>query len=322
MSIVDLESSLDLPALLEHWDVEVDSLRQSSRNEWRCNCFIHQGDGDTALSIKLVNGRLWLRCYSHNCFNGTLVDYAMQYKKMAFAQILNDYRNFQHSVKQVTNKTIKLTDYTVKFLPPNIMDRYVPSIHTDWIKLGLDRDVLLRVFMTRFCDDPNDLFYGYIVYPIRDKLGRIRSIQGRRTKVSPHTSKYMFLPDYPAKDLLFGLYEQQQIIRNSRYVVVTESPKSVMRGFQLGIPTIGLMGIQWTDAQAKMIAALNKRTILVADNDEPDQKGVSPGIDGMTGLHYYLKKYVNVEMKISPNQGTDIGDYCTVDEWKSIIGVI
>lgn len=310
MDISTLESNLDVDELLQHWGVDTCDLREVGHMSWRSSCFIHGGTGDSALSIKYVKGRWWLTCFSHNCFNGSLVDYGLSLGK-SFAEIVRDYEMWQGESRRRVRRTQYNSEQST--LPDNVMDRYEPSIHKSYIDLGFDRDILRSVFDMRYCNDVNDTLFGRVVYPVRTKYGTVKSIQGRRTAVcGDGAAKYMFLPQTFAKDILYGQYEMKRLIKSSRYVVVAESPKSVMRGYHLNIPTLGLMGIRYTPQQVKQIAAYGKRIILIADND-------TPGIDGMVELQRELSRYVPVDMRICPDNDADISDYRSRDEWMAII---
>lgn len=312
MDISTLELDLDLVELLDHWGVDTYDLHEIGNMSWRSSCFIHLGDNDSSLSIKYVKGRYWMQCYSHNCFNSSLVDYGLSIGK-SFTDVIRDYEMCQGKVKRSRN-AMSNTAAQQLTLPDNVMDRYENAIHKSYIDLGFDRDILLTVFSVRYCNDINDPMFARVVYPIRDKFGTVKSIQGRRTSACGEgAAKYMFMPQTFAKDILYGQYEMKQLIRSSRYIVVTESPKSVMRGYQLGIATLGLMGIRYTPQQVKQLASYGKKLILIADND-------TPGIDGMVELERELSRYVPVEFRICPDDGADISDYRSRDEWMKIIG--
>ncbi len=314
ITVQQLEHNLNLPLLLEVWGLDISTLHQASQIEWRSHCFIHGGDGDSALSIRFVHDRIYLSCYSHGCFHGSLVQYGLKMGK-TYSQIIEDYILCQGipNKKKYNHKDIQI--YNSSILPSDIMNKYIPSIHLDYIKLGYNRDVLRNIFDVRYDNNPNSPLYGRVVYPIRDKMGNIRSIQGRKTEASPKSSpKYLFLPGYNVKNFLFGAYEMRNIIPLHSYIVVVESPKSVMRGYQLGFPVLSLLGIQYKKQQVESLASYGKRLILVADNDES-----MVGIRGMEKLSYDLNIYVPTRVSIVPDIGKDISDYLTADEWYNIL---
>ncbi|EPZ47764.1 hypothetical protein [Alicyclobacillus acidoterrestris] len=321
MAIVsELEQQLDVISVLEHWGIDTSYIRQIGAGEYRSPCFIHGGDGQTALSLKMNNGRWYVACFSHGCFKGTLFDWAITTGRTP-RQILDDYKMCQLDTVPLHRHRTRRTHTQgsqkggAVFLPDNTMEQFEIGIHRDLIDLGYDRDMLTNVFDVRYCADAEHVLYGRIVYPIRDKLENIRTIQGRRTNALPHdAAKYMFHPGYNAKDILYGQYEMREMIRKSRYIVVAESPKSAWRGYQLGIPTLALMGIRWTDAQVKQIAAYGKRVVLVADNDD-----THVGVNGMRELRDALSRYVAVELRVCPHVGADISDYRIREQWDYII---
>jgi hypothetical protein len=318
-TIAELEQNLDVPTLLDMWGVDTSGMWQVSRDEWRSPCFIHGGDGHTALSIKRCGGRWYVRCFSHDCFRGTLVDYGLTTGR-TFQQILSDYEVAQSgcgttSLKRPPANQCRQDSVGSNVLPPHVMEQFEPSIHVNLIRDGYDGEMLRDVFDVRFCADPCHQLYGRIVYPVRDKFGRIVSIQGRRTKTCGlGAEKYQFLAGHPAKHILYGAWEQRERIRRSRYIVVAESPKSVWRGYQLGFPVLALMGIRFTDQQVRAIAAYGRRVILAADADQP-------GINGMVELERELRRYVDVRVVVCPDDRADISDYKQRDEWMRILGV-
>lgn len=313
MNVSDLELQLDIPSLLEHYDIDTYTLRQVSQHEYRCACFIHGSDNDTSMQIKLSNGRWYVKCYSHNCFSGTLMD-ALMLSGRTFREVVGTYEVYQGVTKRPPQQQYKRHDEIV-YLDDNYMDRYERAIHKDLIDDGYDRNQLLNVWSVRYCNDPNDTMYRRYVWPIRDRHGRIVSSQGRIPRqYESDEPKYLFNGNASVKWLIYGAYEQQERIRRSTYLIVTEGAKGVWRGYQLGVATVGLLGIRYTQEQVKRLAAMGKRMILVADND-------TPGIDGMHELASELQRYVKVDVRVCPIPGSDISDFHTRDKWRSILGV-
>jgi hypothetical protein len=311
-SISELELNLDLIELLEHWDVNTCDLHQVGNMSWRSSCWIHGGDGADNLSIRYYNGRWWLYCFSHQCFSGTLVDYGLSIGK-TITDIVHDYEMCQGATQRKWNRQREESRSCV--LPDNILDKYERAVHIDLIRLGFDRDTLLNVWDVRFCADPTDIFYNRYLWPIRSKIGEIVTLQARCIEGYEQVEcKYRFFPGHSAKHVLYGAYEQRERIAKSPYVVVAEGAKAVWRGYDLGIPTLGLLGIRYTEQQVRLLASYNKRLILVADADEP-------GISGMNELANELRRYVPVEVRVCPLAGTDISDYMTRDEWMRILEV-
>jgi hypothetical protein len=315
LSVSDLEQNLDVVSLLEHWGFDTCDMRQVSSNEWRSACFLHMGDNSTSLSVRLHNGRWYVYCYSHGCFNGTLVDLGLS-RGRTFRDILSDYAVCQgEPTKRPTRKCARDTCDANATLPSDVMERYEPSIHRNLIELGYSRNILRDVFDVRFCCDPNDPMYGRIVYAIRTRTGDIVSIQGRRTRAcGDGAAKYMFLGGYSAKHHVYGVWEWRDRLKRVPYVVVAESPKSTWRGYQLNIPTLATMGVRFTPQQVKVIASIGKPVVCIADNDEHNV-----GWNGMRELAYALKQYVPVRLGMAPNVGCDIADYRARDEWIRII---
>jgi hypothetical protein len=310
-----LESGLDVIALLDTWGFDTCDTYQVSSVEYRSACFIHQGDNTSSLSLRFHKGRWFVQCYSHGCFNGTLVDLGITRGK-TFRDIMSDYEACQgeSSTKRPVRKCTR-SDGDVNVLPDNTMDKYEPSIHRNLIELGYERDILRDTFDVRYCSDPYESMFGRIVYGVRDRVGNMVSVQGRRTRACGEgASKYIFLGGTSAKHHVYGVWEWRHRIRRAPYIVVAESPKSVWRGWQVGIPTLATMGIRFTAEQVRILASLGRPLVLIADHDASNV-----GYDGMRELAYALRQYVPVRLGMVGDVGMDVSDYRTRDEWMAII---
>lgn len=75
--------------------------------------------------------------------------------------------------------------------------------------------------------------YGRITFPIRDQSGKMLSISGRLVLKLNGVPKYDHYP-FPARRILFGLYQNKEDIRKMNRAVVTEGQIDVITAWQAG----------------------------------------------------------------------------------------
>ncbi len=137
-----------------------------------------------------------------------------------------------------------------------------------------------------------DRFRGRLMFPIKDRLGRLVGFSGR--VLDDSLPKYMNSPESPLfkkSELLYGLDLARRHIRDSGEVVVVEGYTDVIALHQVGIENaVAALGATLTPEQAEALARLDARTVYLAfDADEAGQKAVLSGLDQAVGRRLMVK---------------------------------
>lgn len=122
--------------------------------------------------------------------------------------------------------------------------------------------------------EPYDRFRGRLMFPIRDRRGRVIAFSGRI--LGAGEPKYLNSPDTPLFDkgrTLFNLDKAAPASRQSRRVVVVEGQMDVIALAQAGIgEAVAPLGTALTEAQLELLWRLSPTPILCFDGDSAGRK--------------------------------------------------
>lgn len=151
------------------------------------------------------------------------------------------------------------------------LEAYERCVSMLWIKDGIGALTQMK-FGIGYSHD----MYGHdrITIPIRDELGQLCGVIGRLNKdnVDSNEAKYLSLIPVNRSKVLFGFYENYNDIVEAREMLIVESEKSVMKGFELknkkNCVAVGKHSI--SPRQAKLIkSTFCNRVIIAFDEDVP-----------------------------------------------------
>lgn len=131
----------------------------------------------------------------------------------------------------------------------------------------------LQVVKTGSKSKPFDRFRDRIMFPVRDLSGAVAGFGGRVLKDVPDSvqPKYLNSPEGPCfqkRDLLYGLFEAQDAIKQEGIAFVVEGFMDVLSMSQAGIlPTVATMGTAFTSEHALSLLSLTSRIIFCFDGD-------------------------------------------------------
>lgn len=119
-----------------------------------------------------------------------------------------------------------------------------------------------------------DRFRDRIIFPIRDKRGRVIGFGGR--VLSQSEPKYLNSPEtvlFHKNKELYGLYEVCQINRQPNYIIVVEGYMDVLALFQAEIPySVATLGTATSSDQILRLLSLTQEVIFCFDGDEAGKK--------------------------------------------------
>lgn len=304
-----MHSDIDLHELIQSIDI-VDYISQyvelESKNGeyWGLSPF--KDENTPSFSVRRENG-FWYdfssgksgNLYSFikeyfNCQNREVIDKIVEFANGRISENCNCNSKSMHATKvckkysKQNNKKQKKSKSEAIILPEDYMSRY--ELNEDelavWEDEGISKESMKR-FNVKY-----DPFANRIVYPIRNIYGEIVNIGGR-TLCENYKEKnlrkytYYFPWGENGMDLIYGLYENLEYIREAKEVVIFEGCKSVLMSDTWKIKNTGaLLTSHLNPNQMKILARLGVRVIFGLDEDVDVRKDKNIN---------RLKKYVPCE---------------------------
>jgi DNA primase len=117
-------------------------------------------------------------------------------------------------------------------------------------------------------------FAGRVMFPIRNLTGNVAGFAGRT--IADQTPKYLNSPEtdiFRKGEMLFGLFEARQAIRESGRVVVVEGYLDVVSLAQAGIrEVVATMGTALTGAQLQLLRRFTDEVLVCFDGDDAGRR--------------------------------------------------
>lgn len=156
---------------------------------------------------------------------------------------------------------------------------YAPAAWDNLLKIFKDTDTLLATgLLVKKSKGKGsyDRFRDRIIFPIRDKRGRVIGFGGRVLTQSPSEAKYLNSPEtilfHKGKEL-YGLYE---VCHNSppfNYIIVVEGYMDVLALFQADIPcAVATLGTATSSDQILRLFSIKQEIIFCFDGDTAGRK--------------------------------------------------
>lgn len=128
-----------------------------------------------------------------------------------------------------------------------------------------------------------DRFRARVMFPITNHVGKIVGFGGRILGNKDKEAKYINSPEtaiYQKSQVLFGLFQGRNAIREQNLCILTEGYMDVIALFQSGIQnTVASSGTSLTEEQSRLIKRFAKNVLLVYDGDSPGVKAALRAID-------------------------------------------
>jgi DNA primase len=153
-----------------------------------------------------------------------------------------------------------------------------------------------------------DRFRGRVMFPIHNLSGRVIAFGARLLKTNPEVSQPKYLnspetPIYHKSDVLYGIYQAKQQIRQDDNCYLVEGYTDVISLYQAGIQNaVASSGTSLTTEQIKLIARYTKNVTVLFDGDPAGLKASFRGIDMI------LEGGLNVKAVVLP-EGEDPDSY-------------
>jgi hypothetical protein len=181
-------------------------------------------------------------------------------------------------------------------VPQYALDRGL-SIETckAW-QLGYDKE---------FKDSVSKLKRPRLVFPIRRKDGKLIGLIGRAIDEQKHEKYYNYW-HFQKSNYLYGLDRIEKYDR----VIAVEGLLDVLKWWEYGLPVVGLMGSQPSEAQAKLLLGF-EMVYLAFDADEAGAKGTK-------WLMRRLRDRVPLYRVRFPEGKKDPGEMTKDEAWESV----
>ena len=140
----------------------------------------------------------------------------------------------------------------------------IKSITVDWLKECIVYKAIEK-FDIRLSNDNSQ-----ILIPIKNMNGEIIGINRRTTRTAEEIKligipKYQLTSGFNKSNYIYGLYENENSIKEKEYCVIFEGCKSVLqRATMQDNTSLALLGHSISDKQAEIIASLNLNEIVIA----------------------------------------------------------
>ena len=151
-----------------------------------------------------------------------------------------------------------------------------------------------------------DRFRGRVMFPIHNIGGRVVAFGARTLKRDDKMAKYLNSPEsdiYHKSDVLFGLFQARQAIRNEDVCYLAEGYLDVISLHQGGVKNVvASSGTSLTEGQIRLIQRYTQNVTVLYDGDPAGIKASLRGIDLL------LEGGLNVQVVLFPN-GEDPDSY-------------
>ncbi len=181
------------------------------------------------------------------------------------------------------------------------------------ISKGYNKDLLEKTGLVVRKDDGTDgagktydRFRGRVIFPVHNISGKVIAFGARMMGKDKNQPKYINSPEteiYHKSDVLYGLYQGKNAIRNAETCYLVEGYTDVISMHQAGVENVvASSGTALTEAQIKLIHRFTENVTVLFDGDTAGIKAALRGID------MFLKGGLNVRVLLFPD-GEDPDSY-------------
>ncbi|MFN7330754.1 MAG: DNA primase, partial [Bacteroidota bacterium] len=151
-----------------------------------------------------------------------------------------------------------------------------------------------------------DRFRGRVIFPVHNISGKVIAFGARIMGKDKNQPKYINSPEteiYHKSDVLYGLYQGKNAIRNAANCYLVEGYTDVISMHQSGVENVvASSGTALTEGQIKLIHRFTDNVTVLFDGDSAGIKAALRGID------MFLKGGLNVRVLLFPD-GEDPDSY-------------
>jgi DNA primase len=160
------------------------------------------------------------------------------------------------------------------------------SAHPYLVARGVTPE-LAKLFGIGYCD--RGVMRGRIAIPIHDEDGNLVAYAGRWAdeEIPPGTPRYLLPRKFRKQRVLYNFNR----VRGCRQLVIVESYWSVFRLAGFGLPAVGLMGRELSDAQLALLRnASIERIGIMLDGDAPGRAAAAKALPDLARF-FFVRNY-------------------------------
>lgn len=127
-----------------------------------------------------------------------------------------------------------------------------------------------------------DRFRGRVMFPLRDHKGVVVGFSGRTLSKDASEAKYINSPEtvtYHKSQMLYGLYENREVIRKEDKIVLVEGELDMIPSVQAGVSyVVAIKGSAFTTEQAQIISRYSRNVYMSLDADSAGQEAIKRAV--------------------------------------------
>ena len=155
-----------------------------------------------------------------------------------------------------------------------------------------------------------DRFKNRVIFPLSNSRGQILGFSGRiLPNAGDNMAKYINSPEtilYHKSQLLFGLAQAREAIRQQDFVIVTEGEFDMLSPFQKGIKNIvAIKGTAFTKDQLDILRRFTDTLVLALDSDFAGSTASLKSIEMADSLEFDIKVLVLSDKYKDPDEAVN-----------------
>lgn len=151
----------------------------------------------------------------------------------------------------------------LKPMPTEILNYYIPYGNKMWLNEGISLETQEEFNISY------DAQSNYIAIPVFDELGSLVGVKGRYFGEPDETHlRFVYLEKCNKSRVLYGYWQNKEYIKDSKYIIVAESEKSVLKLAEYGYRNaVATMGKTISKCQIELITRTGCTPIFAFDKD-------------------------------------------------------
>ena len=229
------------------------------------------GISDIISLVSFIKGTIFTQSINWLCELFGL-DY---YSNDSYEDLAVDYMKFFDSLSNEKN----VAEIQLKPIPEETLLAYLPWDNTIFYEDNISYETQAEFELGL------DVFSHRITSPIRDEMGRLVGVKGRRAWdiVDEWNPKYIYLHQCAKSRICYGLYKTLPYIKETNVVIVCESEKGVMQLWSYGYRNcIAVGGHSISQQQQDLIIQSGAATVIIAFDKDVDEDTVRKEADKLS----------------------------------------
>ena len=291
-----------------------------NRNEY-ITCGMPDGDNPSSTVVYCDNSFFMVKAYTRDIVDpygiSDIISLVSFINRTIFTQSINwlcELFGLDYYVESISDdptlgyfKTFDLLmkpkaslEVQLKPIPEETLKAYLPWDNTIFYEDHIDWETQAEFELGL------DVFSHRITIPIRDEMGRLVGVKGRRAwdVVDEWNPKYIYLHQCAKSRICYGLYKTLPYIREKNEIIVCESEKGVMQLWSYGYRNcVAVGGHSISQQQQDLIIQSGAATIIIAFDKDVDEETVRKEVENLSlyrRVEYILDFNNILEEKESP----------------------